>query len=187
MPVVSDRWGCYIHIPKTSGFWVRQVLKRIDVDAFEDGVAHGLPEHWGAFAPYWTVVRDPVYWLRSAYASRVEDAWAPQTKDVPWKSFCLLIHPYRTSVDFPWFVEQVTKNLPGIVGWLFDCYAPPGVEIYECGGNIYDKLRDLGAEPELFIPRNLGKNLPEITGEIEKMIRRAEKGTYDRYNLERPD
>ena len=183
MPIVSKQWGSFIHIPRTSGFWVRQVLKTLDGSAFEDGVAHGLPEHWGQYAPYWTVVRDPVYWLRSAYASRVTDVWTPYTKNVPWRSFCLLVHPYRTSEDFPWFVDQVTTELPGLVGWLFDAYTPPSVEIYVYGGNTYDKLRSIGGEPELYVPRNLGANLPDMTGELIDKIERAEKGTYERFKL----
>ena len=186
MSCVGKQWGSFIHIPKTGGFWVRQVLKTLDKERtqFEDGVAHGLPEHWDRYAPYWTVVRDPADWLRSAYADRVSKSWERYQKDVPWKSFCLMIHPYRTVDDFPWFVEKVTTNLAGIVGWVFDSYTPPAVdEIYVTGGSIYDKLRFLGCEPELHVPRNLGVNLPEMTGELRKKIVKAEKGTYERYNL----
>ncbi len=180
MAYVSERWGSFIHIPKTGGFWVRQVLKTLD-DGYEDKVAHGLPEDW--LAPCWAVVREPVGWLRSAWAHRVNEQWRPNTKEVPWRSFCLLIHPYRTSVDFPWFVERVTSELPGIVGWLFDCYTPPGVDVYVLGESLYEKLRGLGAEPDLHLPRNIGTNLPEMTGELREMIEKAEKRTYERYRL----
>lgn len=186
MAYVSTTWGCFIHIPKTGGLWVKTCLKKLDAGANHDGFTHGLPSLWKSHAPYWAVIRDPVDYLRSVYAHRIRNGWRAHTKEVPWKNFCELLMPYESYDDFPGFVTGVTSELPGLVGWFFDIYTPPPVEVYITGSTIYDKLRELGARPDQHPPHNeappRGKgSLPKMTDDLRRMIENAEEYTYEKY------
>ena len=52
------KWGCFIHIPKTSGVWVKEVIKSETDPGTYSGITHGMPTDWQKHAPYWAVVRD---------------------------------------------------------------------------------------------------------------------------------
>ncbi len=181
-------WGCFIHIPKTGGLWVKTVLKALAV-ATNDGFTHGLPTSWN-YDHIFTVVRDPVDYLRSVYAHRIRNGWRAYNKEVPWKNFCELLAPYESYDDFPGFIEGVTRDLPGIVGWFYGIYTPPPVEVFITGTTIYDHLRELGCRPDVHPPHNAAPvhphkgTLPEMTDDLRQMIYEAEKETYEWYAFE---
>jgi hypothetical protein len=189
MAYVSETWGCFIHIPKTGGLWVKTVLKELDKGAGHDGFTHGLPMHWFKHGRYWTVIREPVAYYRSLYAHRIRNDWRAYAKEVPWKNLCELLLPYESYDDFPGFVEGVTRDLPGLLGWFYDMYIPPPVEVFITGTTIYDHLRSLGARPDMYPPHNAAPakgrgSLPKMTYNLIEMITASEKDLYARYNFE---
>lgn len=173
-------WGCYIHIPKTSGLWTKWVLKQLGYGK-RNGDTHQLPKVWVQFR-YWTIVREPAEWLASLFANRTQDRWQEHPSECPFKYFTQAIKPYRTK-DFEEFVDSITTHLPGIVGWMFDCYTPPKVQVYRKGEEQRDFLRMLGCDPDKQMPVNVSskKIRPVVTADTRLKIYRAERDTYIRY------
>ena len=173
-------WGCYIHIPKTSGLWTKRVLKQLGYGK-RNGDTHQLPRIW-AQNRYWTIVREPAEWLASLFANRTQDRWQEHPSECPFKYFTQAIKPYRTR-DFGEFVDSMTTHMPGIIGWMFDCYTPPKVQVYRKGEEQLEFLRSLGCDPDKQMKVNVSssKIRPVVTAEQRLKIYRAEVDTYHRY------
>ena len=168
-------WGCFIHIPKTSGTWTKRVLRHIG-NGERDGDTHQLPRQW-IHKRYFTIVRPPVDWLRSVFGNRVQSRWQEHPSPSPWAEFCKIVVPYRTS-SFEDFIESIVTKEKGIVGWLFGCYTPPQVEIVRMGEHQIRFLKKLGCHPEREMPANVSGVLPEITPRIRQAVFNAELQTY---------
>ena len=175
MAYVGD-WGCYIHIPHTSGSWTRRVLSQ--KEGKRSGTTHSLPTVW-AHPRYFTIVRDPADWLRSMFCNRRQSRWQEHGDDCPYKDFTRILIPYRTN-DFEEFVDSVCTKLPGVVGWLYGCYTPPQVEIVRMGDEQVKYLKKLGFHPERQAPVNVTGNKPELTDKMREQIFKAEIETYGR-------
>ena len=81
----------------------------------------------------------------------------------------------------------MTQDVPGVVGWFYGIHTAPGVNAYKLGPEIYQKLRDLGCNPDLIGTEvNKGKNLPEITDEQRMMVYNAERECYKKYKFDAP-
>jgi hypothetical protein len=170
--------GCFIHIPKTGGSWTRKVLQQIG-EVSRDRQTHQLPAQW-AYPKYFTVVREPMTWLRSAFVNNKRARFKEFPYECPWADFVRVIIPYRTN-DFEEFVDNVTTHLPGVVGWLFGCYTPPKVVPIRWGKDLNEYLTDLGCQPELQAPVNVTGEQIEITQEMRGKIFKSEWKTYRIY------
>jgi len=74
---------------------------------------------------------------------------------------------------------------PGIVGWFFGIHVVPGVKAYKLGQELYQKLRDIGADPDAEgTSVNKGENVPLLTDEQRLLVYSAEKACYDRFGFE---
>lgn len=179
-------WGVYVHIPKTGGTFIRRVLG--DIGAWESPrvKTHDLPEDWDG--EVWTCVREPAEWLASVWAHRQRQAWRKYKNGIPWNYLCNLLADRVATGYWDRFVKRVVGDLPGIVGWFYGIYTPPGVETYRLGPDLYSKLRELGGNPDRFgVMINKGNNVPELTDEQRALIYKAEIDTYRRYGFEEPD
>ena len=74
-------------------------------------------------------------------------------------------------------------NLPGIVGWLYGCYTPPGVTAIRYGDDQMKFLKKLGCHPEREMPVNVSGNKPDLTIMLRQKIFLAELTTYGRYGF----
>lgn len=172
-------WGCFIHIPKTGGQWMRRLLSSTYGRGGTAGTAtHGLPlktkhpnERW------FTVIRNPAYWMRSYWGHRSwEDHVLSQGKpytlrrndSLVWNNLVALTLRYMNE-DFNTFAQDVCIHLPGLTDWFFGYFMAPGVDIV-----FLEKVNEWLTEnypethPENHPKRNLtreriGKSLPDIT------------------------
>lgn len=177
----SGVWGCYIHIPKTGGMWVKKVLGQMG-PSYADGSSHGLPEDWTHDRMFCTV-RHPAKWLASVWWHRITHKWADYKGHVPWHYFCMLMKEYETK-DFPEFVENVTTNLPGLIGWFWGTHIAPPVMVVRLE-DAPGYLASIGANPDAIPPQNVGTKVPNLTEEVIDMIWAAEKPTYEKYGYRR--
>jgi hypothetical protein len=87
--------GCFVHIPKTGGVWVRSVLSgRFGPSVHEVGAYHGLPSHRSSGIAF-CVIREPVDWFESlwSYKQRVDPRW--QRKSNSLRAAGMI--PFRTA------------------------------------------------------------------------------------------
>jgi hypothetical protein len=175
-------WGCFIHIPKTSGVWVKTVIKTDSDPGSHDGITHGLPTDWTKHGRYWAVVRDPADYLASCWAHLWRNGWETYPRRVPWQTFVELIREYK-SEDFDEFIEKIAVHRPGIVNWFFMVHTPPPVVAVRYGEELYQYLRDMGYDPDSVHPRNTGHNVPTLTETHYRKIRESEREAYARWKF----
>lgn len=173
----------YIDIPKTSSTWIKIVLRQREPGTNYDALTHGLPVHWDGFEVF-TVVREPASWLASVFAHRVRDNWSKYPRRVPWQMLLQVLEPYE-SRKFGKFIEKISQKLPGVVGWFYGIYTPPGVRVLRMEDEIYPYLEyELGLDPYKVEKHNVGFKVPEVTDEIREIVRKSEANTYARYGYE---
>lgn len=145
---------------------------------------HDLPRYF-TDGEVWTCVRDPANWLASVWAWMERTAWRRYPHQVPWHSFVDYINCYKAR--WPKFLENMTQKTPGVVGWFYGMYTPPGVNAYKLGPEIYQKLREVGGDPDsIGVLVNKGANVPVPTDDQRNLVYNAEKATYERYGFEIP-
>ena len=182
MAYIGD-WGCFIHIPKTGGVWVKTVLKAKDGKPGRyDGITHGLPVKWFNYTNIFTCVRDPAEYLASVWAHLWRNGWDTYPRRVPWQTFVELIKDYQ-SEDFDEFIENVTTHRVGIVNWFFTVYTPPPVVAIKTGDDTYKYLRELGYDPDSVEKRNTGYNVPELKEWHIRKITESEKEAYAKWRF----
>lgn len=176
------KWGCFIHIPKTGGVWVKTVVKTGSDPGKYDGITHGLPTEWTKHDRVWAIVRDPADWLASTWAHLWRNGWDTYPRRVPWQTYCDLIQEYKTE-DFDEFIDKITTFRPGIVHWLFTVHTPPPVVAVRFGEDTYKYLESMGYTPHEIGPRNTGHNVPELTVDLRRMIRESEAEAYAKWKF----
>lgn len=177
---------CFIHIPKTSGNWVRSTLVDLGMWSVREPMgwtapsAHGMPDRWD-YPLIFTVIREPADYLRSTWGSRIIDGWRPHPEKAPWQAFCSMVDQYKSTI-FEEFALGVAKNLPGVIGWLYGAYTPPPVKVVKYGPELYDFLEGLGGNPKDIPAENVDKTHGmKIDPAVRDAIYSAEYQTYLRY------
>ena len=185
--------SCYIHIPKTGGSWITKVLQQRDDTVL--GKAHHMPHNWDKYDDVWTVVRRPDKWLDSFYR------WAHRTwpyRSYPglnplnygnntFQSFCWRMKTY-VGLPFKEFVLDVTHNYPGIIGWLFNTYIPPGVTAYtledawiKLSASEDAQIKGAACDPYKVKPVNVNPMEPLLDDATSALIFRAEIKLYSQF------
>ena len=182
MAYVGD-WGCFIHIPKTGGVWVKTVLKEKGGKPGKyDGITHGMPVHWDRYDRIFACVRDPADYLASVWAHLWRNGWDSYPRRVPWQTLVELIRVYQTE-DFDEFVENITTFRRGIVHWFFTVHTPPPVTVLHTGEDTYKYLESIGYSPREVPKRNAGPNVPVLTEAHRRKIRESEKEAYAKWGF----
>lgn len=123
MPLVTDK-VCFIHIPKTGGIWVRNMMKHLGLNPIDVGDQHDYfpavlrleSREFFEKRFVFTIVRHPITWYQSRWAFRVKSGWQSRH---PLDWWC-------ASNDFHVFVDNVLKWAPnGWCSWLYNSYANP--------------------------------------------------------------
>lgn len=171
---------CVIDIPKTATSWTKRVLGGIGPIGRDNAVTHGLPVRWN-YRHMVTIVREPASWLGSAWGHRVSQNWkSPYPQLVPWREFVSITDRFKNN-NFDEWLDSITKNLPGVVGWLYDWYCPPGVTVLRLEVDVYEWLMRLGGHPHRVEKVNVGTYSPKITPEHRRKVLEAERDTYIKY------
>jgi len=170
---------CFIHMPKTSGTWVKRVLSEVEHGNRDGSLTHDLPHRWD-YEMVFTVVREPAEWLASVWAHRIRENWQDYPQRIPWQYLLQVTDPYKANKFHLW-IDNITTHLPGVVGWFYSFYTPPLVTVVRKEFDLYEFLRELGGDPWKHVPVNTGFNTPEVTDEIREKVKVAEADTYKKY------
>lgn len=173
--VIPDHSRVFLHVPKTGGTWVREVLNRIGVYTEDAGHQHDNYEQSKELRRRFlrfTVLRNPWDWYASYWAHRCKEQWTPH-----W----LLIDNACRSYSFPSFLSMVVAYHPGFLTRLYDSYAPeldeslPPIEVFKTRTLTEDFTQYLDAMKIQFDPkdvRELGKvNSIAHTKKVRKAVR----------------
>jgi len=141
MAYVGD-WGTFIHIPKCGGFGFRQFLTDQMGKGVEVGPYHGLPE---TIDRGFTMVRNPVDWLRSIWAYRNNNDWLYKSNSRQYWSVIMGLTQYAEGMPWDVFVEWLDRD---IVSTIYGMYQHPSVKIYKME-DAHQLLFDLEIDTEL--------------------------------------
>ncbi len=72
MAIVTDHF-CIVCPPRTGSTWLRKVLNHAEVEWWQSGEEHGLPTCDTSKLVNACMIRNPVTWLRSYFAYRLEN------------------------------------------------------------------------------------------------------------------
>lgn len=179
----------FLHIPKTGGTWVRNVLHascKVEVVGYSHihnwaYARKKLPEGIQAFC----FVRHPATWLQSYWADRQIVGWGG---DLPIAHDC-------QSDDFNEFARNVETIHPGYVSELFGKYTGEGVWVGRCETlaiNLAEFLRRLGEPCELPAmeankPLNVCSKRPDLASrcvyreDVLELVMKNESEAVERY------
>ena len=196
MPLVG-KWGVFIHIPKTGGQWMRQVLKKSDPDKnyFTVPHTHSLPMTLENIEnmQWWTIVRHPAEWLRSYWAHRCHESGATKRFNVRdsssaiWMNLCAMTLPHM-NFEFEKFALNIVTELPGLVTWFYHHYLAPNVKVVrldDANEFLAQTFGVLNPQPKLNTSKvKMKKELPEISPKLRNIIRASEVVLYDTFKWE---
>lgn len=134
--VIHGHRKMFLHVPKTGGTWIREILKKVGNLELQDVGEQHLNWRWSReIAPRYdrfTIVRNPWEWYASYWAHRCRERWEP---------YWLTIDKDCWSYSFPNFINMVRAYHPGFLGRLYRDYFPPEDEVHE--GFEYFRTRTL--------------------------------------------
>lgn len=188
----------FLHIPKTGGIWVRNAIKRANINTVEYGEQHS---HFNELLKYrdkqfykkkliFTFIRHPLSWYQSRWAFRVKHGWRMR-------------HPLDfncASNDFHVFVKNCIKHKPGgWVTWLYQSFIDnaPGdvfvgkqenlandlVKALENAGEVFDEelIRDTGKVNTSDMHGKSSKDMAVYTADLIDEVLDVEKFIIDKY------
>jgi len=125
----------YLHIPKTGGNWLTDILERQDLITGEIGHKHAtydalisecLPEAGTLpvrLTGYFCVVRHPLRWYESWFKYQTARGWKTWGKaGKPHRWHVMTEMNRNKAVDFNDFMQLVNRNTPGFVHQLYGSY-----------------------------------------------------------------
>lgn len=119
----------YIHLMKTGGWTVRNVLSELRLNRGEVGRHHDpvcllpLPKKKRPFV--FVFVRHPLSWYRSYWAFRMQAAWQvhPKQPITGWQTFGSVLDHECRSNDFATWMENVLAHVPeGFLSRIYRIY-----------------------------------------------------------------
>lgn len=153
----------FLHIPKTGGMWVSNILRRISQVSIIGHEHNHFPqllqmydEEWYKRRYIFTMVRHPITWYQSRWAFRVKYGWKAG-------------HPLDFNCatnDFHSFVESVLKYKPsGWLTWLYEQYidsVPGGIDYIAKLENGISEIHHILKEANVVYDKELLNNIPRI-------------------------
>ncbi len=114
MTAALVKGGAFLHIPKTGGTWVFNVLSRSGLVRVTIGQAHNFGHHekWA-----FTVVRDPVQWWLSLWRQRVDSGFEGMGAEHPLYPLACL-----DTTDIEVWIDRAAREFPGFCGQLYQQY-----------------------------------------------------------------
>lgn len=184
--------ACFIHVPKTGGWWVRNALLRAVPGAQNYNLAVDGHIGW-AECPYplrfrFAFVRNPYTWYQSYWRYKMGRKWAQPN---------ILDETCRANV-FAEFVENAATRLPGIyTDWVdiaigdpqeidfvgrFETLQQDLVTALELADETYDLERLLATPPVNAAPAHIDAPLTE---QLCRLIYTTERSVFERFQYPR--
>lgn len=198
----------WVYAPKTGSTFADAVLRNcVGGETFNRGsthwMFHELPKRFRRGRVPITIVRHPVAWYRSYYASRTRAIAKGAGKGFSKRLIAEVGHPlemhrrfarvlndtFLSTNNFEHFAWSIVTHHPGILSEMFRAFAAPcefvcktetiHVDIVDAlrmtGENV--SVEDLLATP----PLNRSNALPECNEPVEQMILESERYTIERW------
>jgi len=181
----------FIHVPKTGGMWVTEVLQEAGVEVSEEFGA--TPEHpllselerRGRFT--FAFVREPLSWYGSIWRFRnyFNLHKGPAEGQLPYDRFI--------GLDFPEFLENVATHVPGFLSKHYELFVGPrDAEIDFVGryerleDDVVSALRAAGQDFDeealrSFPPINVTGPPPDCPEGTRQQLMHAESEAYERF------
>jgi hypothetical protein len=205
MATLLKSGALFLHVPKTGGNWVSDVLEAQDLVFAHIGGKHaGLPQlapflrlletpqrYDRANRPLFTFcfVRHPLRWYESWYRMSMSLGWPHWDADEDAWNPSVELNGLRAA-SFNGFIEQVLRWRPGFLTGLYDYYARDAhfvgrqedathnlIAILHFLDVTMDRSRILGSEPvNVSAPADIGLD-PSLRNELEAV----ERSAFDRY------
>ena len=181
----------FIHVPKTGGMWVTEALQEAGIEVEEEFGA--TPEHpllselerRGRFT--FAFVREPLSWYASIWKFRnyFHLHKGPTEVQLPYDRFIEL--------DFPDFIDNVSKQLPGFLSHHYAQFVGPQDQEIDFVGR-YESLVDgvisalRAADQDFdeealrsFPPINVSGPHPDCPQAVRLQLMQAESEAYERF------
>ena len=185
--------SCFLHIPKTGGTWVTQVIRQAGIP-HEEFLVDGDPHRGVKECPHperfrFAFVRHPVVAYQSYWRFKMGEDWNPPNQ---MDKMC-------RSDEFETFVLKALKYFPGFCTHVYEQYVGPPENPIEFIGKqenlVEDLITALGRAGETFNaslirafpPRNVSDRTrfdATYTPELERLVREAERAGIERYGYE---
>jgi len=172
----------YVHLPKTGGWFVRNVLEKQGLNRGEVGREHdpaNLIYGKNGKRPFTFIfIRHPVEWYRSYWAYRAMNDWriSPHQPITGWQLFGSVLDNDCRSNDFQTWVDNVFAQVPqGILSIVYGVYTD-GVDFI---GRVENMREDLCVALELAgesFDRGLIHSFPKQNASHREWLERAVYG-----------
>jgi len=191
LALATDKY-LFLHIPKTGGVWLSQILRKISAP-IEVGHQHShFPQLCQIYEPDWfiskfifTMVRHPITWYQSRWAFRVKYGWHSS-------------HPLDyncASNDFNQFVINALEYKPD--GWYtyeidqFMCGVPGGIrhviKLEDGLNGVIEAINQIGLQYDINVIKSIPRvNDSDMGGRTSKYWAKYRPDVYKRViNVER--
>ncbi|TWT89101.1 hypothetical protein Mal64_25930 [Pseudobythopirellula maris] len=181
MSLVLKNKAVFLHIPKTGGNWIREMLKELDLIDRQLGHKHADHARYLAAArsetgwrrriqpspkrPFtFCFVRNPLKWYESWFKYQSQPKWNwrdwGDAKDPDNWHACAMLNGLGGS-DFNAFVERALDKRPGFVSEMFGWYDAPAVDFVGRQENLREDflkaIKAMGLEVDEDRVREFGK------------------------------
>lgn len=198
----------WVYAPKTGSTFADAALRDCaNADTFRLGsthwMFHELPPKIRRGRKAVTIVRHPIAWYRSYYASRIRAKRKGVGTGFRQRLIAEVGHPlemhrrfaqvmnatFHASNSFADFADRITDDHPGILSAMFRAFSAPCGFVCRNETLVKDMIEALRRNGEAAVlprlystpPRNQSSQLPDCSHAVEQLIMESERYTIERW------